>query len=110
MCHGAELDSEIIAEMFEPIELTEEWLIKFGAFKHELKGQYGYKYFFPMLDYIYVIERDFNKHQSHFFGIQYTDCEGIEDQVFNFSFDLKYVHQLQNLYFALTGNELTIKE
>ena len=24
--------------------------------------------------------------------------------------DIKYVHQLQNLYFALTGEELTIKQ
>lgn len=24
--------------------------------------------------------------------------------------DIKYLHQLQNLYFALTGEELTIKE
>ena len=28
---------------------------------------------------------------------------------FNIQIDLKYAHQLQNLYFALTGKELTIK-
>jgi hypothetical protein len=39
---------------------------------------------------VYTLDRSF----------QHLDCE----------YDLEYVHQLQNLYFALTGEELTIKD
>ena len=94
--------------IIDPIELTEEWLVKFGFLKHKENGRYGYKYYIPILDYNYVVERDFNEYQSHFFGIEYTDCpDPKDDYIFNsFSFDLKYIHQLQNLYFALTGKEL----
>lgn len=77
-----------------PVEITEEWLLKFGfeydRFNHTFcKGNY---------------------------------CIHIKDGHFNFMNDprcsaacyylttCKYVHQLQNLYFALTGEELQLHE
>ncbi len=91
MCEGTELDSEIIAEMFEPIELTEEWLIKFG----------------------------FNEHGAIFIGLDVSSQDlqitvGGDVLIYDDNEDfislneVKYVHQLQNLYHSLTGNELTI--
>ena len=75
--------------LFEPIPLTEEWLLKFG-FK---KGEGGY------------IDRTF--------FLNGVICVFIINSSFNFYYKnilLKSVHQLQNLYFALTGEELTIKD
>jgi len=72
---------------FEPIPLTEEWLLKFGFIKH---GKYGYFY----LDNFII---DKNKLGKFFM------CD-IDIHV-----EIETVHHLQNLYFALTGEELTLK-
>lgn len=69
----------------QPIPLTEEWLLKFGF---ELKN-WGIKVW-----YLKGFEID-----QHFY------LKGIDWGV-----RFKYVHQLQNLYFALTGKELTLKK
>ena len=80
----------------EPIPLTEEWLIKFGFELYENAGIYGlYREIFPPVS-----------------GFEITaDSEGYwywPSGMFNAT-KIKYVHQLQNLYFALTGEELTYK-
>lgn len=83
---------------FEPIQLTEEWLLKFGFEPVELN-----------VDKTYFIDNgrkcleiDLSSctvlYQSNI-GIKYIDL----------NIDLEYVHQLQNLYFALTGEELELK-
>ncbi len=66
---------------FEPIPLTEDWLLKFGF---ELKN-WGIKVW-----YLKGFEIDQNFYLK---GIDW----GVR---------FKYVHQLQNLYFALTNEEL----
>lgn len=68
----------------DPIELTEEWLLKFG-FNYQ-EGKYW-------IDGLCVHTTD-----SRYYILQE------QGRVF-----IKNVHQLQNLYFALTGKELTIK-
>jgi hypothetical protein len=78
---------------FKPIELTEEWLLKLGlekigiwTFSLNLVGN---------LDLIYYLGE-----KGWSIGLKsYSDFS-----------NLKYVHQLQNLYFALTGEELIIKK
>lgn len=79
----------------KPIPLTEEWLLKFG-FKSigKLHPTFQKVYLIEegTLGDKYVLRVKINKHESIFI------C------------DIKYVHQLQNLYFALTSEELTIKE
>lgn len=71
----------------KPIPLTEEWLEKFG-FKKEKKFLFSYKNFY------------INFHQE---GIATTF---LDTHLIN---GIGYVHQLQNLYFALTEEELEIK-
>jgi hypothetical protein len=74
-------------ELHEPIPLTEEWLM--------IKSGYG----------LVSIESNLWISQKED-GIFYlTDDK--DDFISNNP--IKYVHQLQNLYFALTGTELTIK-
>ncbi len=67
---------------FEPIPLTEEWLVRAGFEFDKIDG------------YWYIDE-----YWRYFF-------EGDVCFLGNFSHAVDYVHQLQNLYFALTGEEL----
>lgn len=73
---------------FNPIPLTEEWLLKFG-FNNDIKINL---YQFQDLSIVWPSE--------NFFLNTWKDelVYGVEK--------IKYVHQLQNLYFALTGDEL----
>jgi hypothetical protein len=67
--------------LYDPIPLTEEWLLKFGLMS--IKTELGL----------------WNNGDAIYFNY------GLEKSI-----QLKYVHQLQNLYFALTGEELEIKK
>ena len=73
-------------EDYEPIPLTEEWLIKFGFEYSDLNGDSGLWKIPPFQIY--------GKYNQF---------------IYDYRLDVNYVHQLQNLYFALTGEELTIK-
>ena len=92
----------------EPIPLTEEWLLKLGFEKGNYK-ELDEKHFVEKSNTIKVIisgvgfwdvYTDYNPYQITFSsGLNIiTDNKGIN-----------HVHQLQNLYYALTGEELTIK-
>jgi hypothetical protein len=83
LVHGGCRDLDI-----DPIPLTEEWLLKFGFTEHKTTDIYPTfaKQMFNWNDGIlYIIGYGFMNH-------------------------IKYVHQLQNLYFALTEEELKIKD
>lgn len=77
--------------IIEPIPLTEEWLLKFG-FNTDSDCWYYYKDWSSKHDTFKVAKDEFN----NFFMVGYH------------SKSFKHVHQLQNLYFALTNEELTI--
>ena len=78
---------------FEPIHLTEEWLLKLGCKMYEL---FSSKYYLVTDGNITLVS---NKN-----GIISMEIEG---QLLPLK-HTQYVHQLQNLYFTLTGEELTI--
>jgi len=83
--------SDCTLSELEPIPLTEEWLLKFGLEKS--------------------MEWTFTK---ELIGgnilVYYLGEKGVSIGFKNYSdFECKYAHNLQNLYFALTGKELTIK-
>jgi len=79
-----------------PIPLTEEWLLKFGFEK-------GNKYWHNGLGSNIFYDLD-NKYLRQAYGT------GVNITMFAISaMNIQYVHQLQNLYFALTGEELTVK-
>jgi hypothetical protein len=71
-------------EEFEPIHLNEEWLLKFGFIKSSDNNYYK--------DGKFTIYNRFKN-----FGL----IGGLLSWK-----EFKYAHQLQNLYFALTGEEL----
>ena len=70
---------------YQPIPLTDEWLIKFGFESDDIEWWDG------------IICLGIFKD-----GIYYLPTENINDRVGQ---EIKYVHQLQNLYFALTGSD-----
>ncbi len=81
-------------EYIDPIKLSEGWLLKLGfkdmgEFYDDVDKSYclNDKWYIIFVDGVYK------------FGLEYQD----------FCTELKNVHQLQNIYFALTGEELEIK-
>ena len=83
----------------EPIPLTEQWLIDFGFKKHKLLGSYfnGQFRFHTQ-----------KPHSAKDFGF-FSEIYFCERQVLSIG-GVRNVHQLQNLYFALVGEELTLKK
>jgi len=77
----------------EPIPLTEEWVVRFGL-------------------------KEKPNHTAFHIGDMQFDCKtmigGFHDNEFGLHYQtkihIKHVHQLQNLYFAITGNELKLNE
>ena len=82
-------------DLIHPIPLTEEWLLRFG-FTITKKTKEGNEIWTFMGD-----EHKFEIEQIIGFYLYDNMCFGTE---------IKHVHQLQNLYFALCGEELILKE
>jgi hypothetical protein len=78
---------------FKPILLTEEWLLKFGFEKEKIQ----------LTTYTKIKLSITLKTNEYVSGRTYFNSWCILEK------QIEYVHQLQNLYFALTGEELTIK-
>lgn len=85
----------------KPIRLSEKWLNDFGFKKEVLSDDSAY---------YYTIELNDNKYCD--LAISSGDKNGfIEVTLFPYEewFRYKYVHELQNLFFAITGKELEFK-
>ncbi len=78
------LSSNPPKDLIEPIPLTDEWLVKFG------------------------FDKRFDVYQNHLLlfnsELKNWSWSGIYIR------EIKYVHELQNLYFILTGEELELKQ
>jgi len=83
----------------DPIPLTEEWLLKFG-FEYNIK-----RYYHPTT----MLFELFNVSALHG-GFKIIAGRKEKNIILQISHPIKHVHQLQNIYFALTGEELIIKE
>ena len=100
-----------------PIPLTEEWLFKFGFHKGQLKKWHGNGYDYqPKNSWTERIVFTYSEDIKYYFE-KWTYDNGFtfenQDKFVFWSDELvkcEYVHQLQNLYFALTGEELEIKK
>ena len=88
-------------QFIEPIPLTEEWLVRFGFEKRDIPSLGMIRYFI----WIDKIRRPKNVKFEQFA----VDLISLRYIFSNPQIKIKHVHQLQNLYFALTGEELTIK-
>ena len=84
-------------DQFEPIKLTEEWLVKFGLLGTSISSTKK-NYWSKERDFSIDVEFTFVNDELLYF---YVLCQ-------NRKTNIQYVHQLQNLYFALTGEELQV--
>lgn len=87
---------------YDPIPLTDEWINKFGFDDAEYKKGYtGVEFRTNMiLDFVLTKPEFMGKWQDY-----YAYDLGQHRFV-----PLNYVHQLQNLFFAITSTELTVKQ
>ena len=103
------------SEDLNPIPLTEEWLLKFGFENWGLGTQWNNRY----ESYVrYVRHNDLggtSNFEIHYIKSTYGNTEYYqyiiscdEDDRLNWGEEIINVHQLQNLYFALTNKELKI--
>jgi len=79
---------------FEPIPLSEEWLLKMGFESVAFKQTNSVFYTVGDIDIFHYLDTNVFKFDMIILN------EGIE---------LKHVHELQNLYFAITNKELQTK-
>ena len=85
-------------EAYTPIPLTEEWLLKFG-FKHNTILYNNYSMIFD--EYVCSVQ--------FYDGVWLFSSDLSNAGCYVFT-DFKYVHELQNLVFALAKEELKIEE
>lgn len=71
-----------------PIPITEDWILNFGGKKNDEEIT------IPINRNLYISFID-------------SECQLVTDDDF-LVMDINHVHQLQNLYFSLTGEELTL--
>lgn len=98
--HIQTLEEGMDQDILQGIPLTEDWLLRFGFEYRKVDVGVGlYK------EHLYFIEKPT-------FYINYEEGKGITpmDSGALPSLWFKNVHQLQNLYYALTNTELTLKE
>jgi len=94
-------------KVYEPIPLTEEWLLKFDIIKLNFTTDMPKSFQKPDIDEDGNIWYTWVKGA---FNLEIQKNGEIWFEVYSHYIHVKYVHQLQNLYFALTSEELTIKE
>lgn len=84
-------------EIFRPCKLTDEWLKKFGFSEFD-RTEESYEW-------------GWEKDGFEIWDLQWegTEEEGYVFEQGNHSLTLKYVHQLQNLFFVLMGKELEVE-
>ncbi len=97
--NDATINAKFVTGDLQPIPLTEQWLIDFGFEKKSwfTKGIVIECIYYQLADLIVYLVDDF-------FEIEVVTKAG----QFNLFKKWNHVHQLQNLYFALTGEELQL--
>lgn len=114
---GDEDDQPEVIDDITPIPLTEEWLLKFG-FKYQdrdvshgnghIERFYISSHFGEHWEFWLELQLNNNWLKTFFVWLMWNIGGGRDFVHLPYGHKLEYVHQLQNLYFALTGEELTI--
>ena len=100
--NGVELEYYIF-DGINPIPITEEWLLKFGFHKSN-------KLFYSIqAGRFFEICVCIKSGPSGCFGSVSFESTEIDKEIGYMLGKCEYIHQLQNLYFALTGEELELK-
>jgi len=97
-----ELKDFVWLEFYVPVRVTEEHLLKLGFEKKQVRD--GFYYEITLKDNVpFRIWRSFLNEKFSF------STGGYDAEDNDFMIEIKYIHRLQNLFFALTEKELEIK-
>ena len=103
-------DAEL--SVFQPIPITEEWLMKAGFEEKQINNGFIKQYFHdctpPKYRNNYGLFFRFGEMRNESYKMYWYASDPVNSSMH--SFPCRYVHQLQNLYFAITGQELTFKK
>ena len=94
MYNGYGFDKTTSIQCVNPIPITKEWLLKLGVEKNEINNYTKFGFLSRLKPYL-----EYNDHNDYDL---FVCCEILST--------VKFVHQLQNLYYALTGEELTLSD
>ena len=86
----------------QPIPLTEEWLLRFGFRKKASFSDHTIH-----IDMTNILCLDNDNNESEFSAVSIYD---VDEGVWIYLESIQYVHQLQNLYFVLSREELKLKD
>lgn len=86
-------------EDYEPIPLTEEWLERFGFIRQGKRNMW-------VKDKLCIDLKELPNIRGQFIEGWYIGLKDLGNVLFHSFMKVEHVHQLQNLYFALTGQEL----
>ncbi len=87
----------------------QEYFISIGNDKAIFDDEFYYQEYFISIGNDKAIFDDEFYYQEYFISIG-NDKAIFDDEFYGVKRGIRYVHQLQNLYFALTGGELQLKE
>ncbi len=93
----------------KPIPLTEKWLLRFG-FESEGEGGSAYLKLNNLVHLCCFVDFESNLDYVKFYMLELMGDINEHDETCGIPIKMQYVHQLQNLYFALTGEELKPKD
>jgi hypothetical protein len=104
---GAQVENPYmdVIDRHEPIPLTDNHFIEWGFFKKDdywCRGIEDYNYCFKY--------RDWAKNWAFYQEFTDSPFEHDEGVKYSISFDIEFIHQIQNLWFALLHKEITDKE
>lgn len=108
--YGKTVANSIPISLTSGIPLSDDILEKMGAIldkEYSEKNPYGNSYVvYSYADTNIIIQRDWNKYPSYHVGIEYTDSPFEQDQnnIYHFSHQIKYVHELQNIISSISTN------
>lgn len=95
----------------KPIELTEEWLVKFGFITMDAEVDFmEYAKEFEDGSFRFSIFNDGGLDMVNNYPFYITTTGQMKGWETEYKTEFKYVHQLQNLYFCLCGEELILKK
>ncbi len=94
--------------LYSPAHITEEVLLEMRFIKSDKKAHYGggiYK--LGMDEACFCLERDWYDEPSYHFGIEYTDSpfSHDDDKIYNFTHEIRYIHQVENLLYELLNHK-----
>ena len=107
---GAKVDEDLIDEMFEPIPITKKVLLKSGFKLSDICKDFEYLEmpYYANNAVLLFFNSNRTKRELSDYYIGYGSTRGGKYHVVTLRW-IKYIHQLQSLYFDLTNKELTIK-